>query len=113
MAVASAPPNEQRADTCVTTSLGTRWAITGPLMANALGGGGGPDGFRHILTHIGATSKVWSDDMKAHEFDHSAEAIDRVNASVQLLLERHPAEKVMRVRDGLTIELLKLKAAKA
>ena len=78
-------------------------------MSNVLGGGAG--GFKHLLTTIGATSRVWAADMKAHEFDHSAEAIDRLDASVQEMLEKRSVEEVEKIRDQITIELLKLKAS--
>jgi hypothetical protein len=45
-------------DACVTTSLGPRWAIVGPFMANAMGGGGGSDGFRHLLEHLGPATET-------------------------------------------------------
>jgi 3-hydroxyacyl-CoA dehydrogenase len=44
-------------DACVTTSIGPRWAVVGPLLANAMGGGGGSDGFRHLLEHLGPASR--------------------------------------------------------
>lgn len=76
-------------------------------MSNVLGGGAG--GFKHLLTHLGPASKVWTEDMKANEFDHSAEAIERLDRSVQEMLKKHPVEIVAKERDDVTIDILKLK----
>src|SRR5450755_1608600 len=63
-----------RADATVVTGLGLRWALTGPLMTNILGGGGGgPTGFRHLLEHLGPAITAWTKDMNAH-----AVALDKV-----------------------------------
>ncbi|ALG10311.1 3-hydroxyacyl-CoA dehydrogenase NAD-binding domain-containing protein [Kibdelosporangium phytohabitans] len=42
-------------DTVVTSSLGIRWATTGPFLASHLGGG--PGGYRHLMNHIGASMR--------------------------------------------------------
>jgi 3-hydroxyacyl-CoA dehydrogenase len=44
-------------DACVTSSLGPRWALTGPFVSNVFGGGGGKDGFRRMMQHLGPASK--------------------------------------------------------
>lgn len=51
--VARGVVSAQDLDACVTTSLGLRWALTGPLLTNALGGGGGSEGFSKFMKHIG------------------------------------------------------------
>ena len=93
----------------MTTSLGPRWAVTGPYMSNALGGG--PGGFKHLLTTIGMASKAWVDDMRAHEFDHSAESIERLDSSVQDMLTKHKLKEVEKERDELLVELINMKKA--
>lgn len=97
----------EEVDTCVTNSLGIRWATVGPFMGNVFGGG--PGGFKHLMEHVGASSQAWGDDMKAHEFHATSETIDRLDASVQDMLRNHPADAAMKERDDLTIEFLSLK----
>ncbi|THY18850.1 putative hydroxyacyl-CoA dehydrogenase [Aureobasidium pullulans] len=69
-------------DACVTSSLGPRWAVVGLLLANAMGGGGGSDGFRHLLEHLGPASKEWIEDMNAHTFGWNTESLDALTKSV-------------------------------
>ncbi|CRL24058.1 Fatty oxidation complex, alpha subunit FadB [Penicillium camemberti] len=65
-------------DKTVTSGLGLRWALTGPIMTNTLGGGGD---FNHFMDHLGPALKTWLDDMHRHEFDMSSQDVlkERVN----------------------------------
>ncbi|KAH0173040.1 putative hydroxyacyl-CoA dehydrogenase, partial [Aureobasidium melanogenum] len=99
----------QDLDNCVTNSLGPRWALTGPLMSNAMGGGGGTDGFRHLLEHLGPASKVWLDDVKQHAFSYDKEGLDALSASVGEQLEGQDVQALESKRDRQLIELLQIK----
>ncbi|KAI5197443.1 hypothetical protein AUEXF2481DRAFT_86728 [Aureobasidium subglaciale EXF-2481] len=99
-------------DLCVTNSLGPRWALTGPLMSNAMGGGGGTDGFRHLLEHLGPASEAWLADMREHAFIFNKKSLDGLSASVGEELEGKDVQKLEAERDRLLVEILKLKAGK-
>ncbi len=48
-------------DKAVANSIGIRYAFIGPHLCGDLGGG--PGGIAHLLTHVGATTKKWYEDM--------------------------------------------------
>jgi 3-hydroxyacyl-CoA dehydrogenase len=97
------------ADACVTTSLGPRWAIVGPFMANAMGGGGGTDGFRHLLEHLGPATKSWTKDMQEKAFCWTPENIDALTTSVQDELAGKDGAALEQQRDRQLIEIFKVK----
>lgn len=100
------------ADTTVTSGLGLRWAAVGPLMANALGGGGGAAGFAHILEHIGPASDVWLNDAKEHEFSlHDSERKKILFDSVDQMLDGTDVAKTEYQRDTLLTSIVKQKAS--
>lgn len=78
-------------------------------MSNAMGGGGGSDGFRHLLEHLGPASKVWLDDMKQHAFTYDKESLDALSASVGEQLDGQDVQALESKRDRQLIELLKIK----
>jgi len=96
-------------DACVTNSLGPRWALTGPLLANAMGGGGGTDGFRHLLEHLGPATEVWLKDMQDHAFEFNKESLDALSTSVGEELKGKDVQCLEAERDRLLVEILKLK----
>ncbi|KAH7475016.1 3-hydroxyacyl-CoA dehyrogenase [Fusarium oxysporum f. sp. albedinis] len=96
-------------DTCVTSSLGPRWAVTGPLMSNAMGGGGGRDGFRHLLEHLGPASQKWLEHIKANTFQWDPESLDKLTESVGEELQGADVKQLEKKRDRLLVEILKLK----
>ncbi|KAH0399447.1 putative hydroxyacyl-CoA dehydrogenase, partial [Aureobasidium melanogenum] len=96
-------------DTCVTNSLGPRYALTGPLMSNAMGGGGGTDGFQHLLEHLGPAMKGWLDDMREHTFKYDKESLDALSASVVESLEGKDVQALEAERDRLLVEIMRLK----
>ncbi|CAD0011462.1 unnamed protein product [Aureobasidium pullulans] len=98
-------------DACVTNSLGPRWALTGPLLANAMGGGGGTDGFRHLLEHLGPATEVWLKDMQDHAFEFNKESLDALSTSVGEELKGKDVQSLEAERDRLLVEILKLKNA--
>ncbi|KAK5706465.1 hypothetical protein LTR97_001453 [Elasticomyces elasticus] len=96
-------------DACVTSSLGPRWALTGPYMSNISGGGGGKDGFQHMMRHLGPGIQVWLHDMRANEYDFSEESLAICDASVQEMLSHVDEKEVGKQRDEVLISLLKEK----
>lgn len=96
-------------DTCVTNSLGPRYALMGPLMSNAMGGGGGTDGFRHFLEHLGPATKIWLDDMREHTFKYDNQSLDSLSASVGKELEGKDVQALEAERDRLLVEIMRLK----
>ncbi|KAK2616926.1 hypothetical protein QQS21_000014 [Conoideocrella luteorostrata] len=97
-------------DTCMTSSLGPRWAVVGPFMSNALGGGGGIEGFKHLLEHIGSSSRKWVEDMKANAFIPNEQNLNRLVASVDDELKTKDVESLELERDRLLVELFRLKS---
>ncbi|KFG80591.1 hypothetical protein MANI_017583 [Metarhizium anisopliae] len=96
-------------DTCVTSSLGPRWAVTGPLLSNAMGGGGGTDGFRHFLEHLGPATRSWMDDMQAHAFQWTLEGLATLRESVAKELGGKDTKELERKRDQCLVEVLRVK----
>lgn len=93
-------------DACITTSLGPRWAFTGPYMSNVLGGGGGKGGFKHLLQHLGPGIAHWVQDMRAHEYQYTDANLEKLDESVQKQLEVHDPATVEKQRDELLVKLL-------
>ncbi|KAJ4401359.1 hypothetical protein N0V91_008023 [Didymella pomorum] len=102
----------QDLDAAVTTSLGPRWAMVGPFMANAMGGGGGSEGFKHLLEHLGPASRVWVEDMNAHKFDWSQQSIDALGSSVGEELEGKNVKELEQKRDDDLIKFFKIKGVR-
>ena len=99
-------------DTCMTSSLGPRWAVTGPFMSNAMGGGGGSDGFARVLQHLGPAVQKWLDDIQNNRFIWSRENLDALSASVAEELHGRDANELEQERDELLVKLLRLKREK-
>ncbi|EGP91169.1 unnamed protein product [Zymoseptoria tritici ST99CH_3D1] len=96
-------------DAAVTTSLGPRWATVGPFMATAMGGGGGSNGFRHLLEHLGPAAQKWVDDMREHAFELTTENIDSLTRSVDKELQGKDLKELEAERDAKLVELFKRK----
>ncbi|KAJ6000983.1 hypothetical protein N7481_001392 [Penicillium waksmanii] len=97
----------QDLDKTVTSGIGLRWAFTGPIMTNVLGGGGD---FRHLLEHLGPASRAWTEDMRNHEFDFNSESLDALNGSVQEWVSKVDVETEERKRDNSMLALIKDKS---
>ncbi|RDW79133.1 uncharacterized protein DSM5745_05985 [Aspergillus mulundensis] len=70
----------QDLDKTMTSGLGLRWALTGPIMTNTLGGGGD---FGHFMDHLGPALKGWVYDMEAQGFDfEDKDSVDAVKQRV-------------------------------
>jgi 3-hydroxyacyl-CoA dehydrogenase len=94
-------------DACMTSSLGPRWAMVGPFMANAMGGGGGSDGFRHLMEHLGPAMQSWTEDMREHAFDWKPDGIEKLTASVEDELAGKDVAALEQRRDRQLVELFK------
>jgi 3-hydroxyacyl-CoA dehydrogenase len=99
----------QELDACVMSSLGPRWAVVGPLMANAMGGGGGGDGFRHFVEHLGPAMQGWTEDMRKKAFSWEPDGVDRLVASVEEELAGKDVAVLEQRRDGQLVEWFKAK----
>lgn len=93
-------------DAVMTASLGPRWALAGPFMSGVAGGGGGKGGFKHLLEHLGPASEAWLKDMGDHEYQYTAENLDKLDASVQQEMGHIDLPTFEKERDGLLIRLL-------
>lgn len=93
----------------MTTSLGPRYALVGPIMSNVLGGGGGGGGFKHMLHHLGPAMQGWLKDMDDNKIAWDEATLDVLDKSVQEQLGQVDIGKVEEQRDELTIQLLKEK----
>lgn len=97
-------------DAAVTSGPGLRWALSGPVVTNALGGGGGPEGFTRRIERLGPSIRSWEEDMLKHRFDWSDE---------RLAVLKDEAAKYLKAVDWTGLEeergqvLLELLAAKS
>ncbi|RJQ80341.1 hydroxylacyl-CoA dehydrogenase [Pseudonocardiaceae bacterium YIM PH 21723] len=62
-------------DKVVTNSLGIRWAAIGPFLAGHLGGG--PGGYRQLITHIGASAKQVPPGRPSEDTEPLIEAVEK------------------------------------
>lgn len=85
----------------MTAGPGLRWAIIGPLITNALGGGGD---FRHFMEHLGPALKSWKADMDNHPFD--AENKEPLIKSVEEYVANSDLSAVQERRDEFILNSL-------
>lgn len=81
-------------------------------MTNVLGGGGGKDGFRHLITHIATTAQVWFDDIDAKKVvinGGDEDMMDKLDASVQDMLKDRDTTEVQKQLGKSLVGLLQLK----
>lgn len=80
-------------------------------MTNVLGGGGGKDGFRHLITHIATTAQVWFDDIDAKKIviNGGEEDMDKLDASVQDMLKNRDTVETQKQLGKSLVGLLQLK----
>lgn len=92
-------------DKTVTSGLGLRWALTGPIMTNTLGGGGD---FTHFMDHLGPALKSWLDDMAVNKFDlGSKEQVNGLKKNINGWISQVDLKKVEGNRDLLLANLVK------
>jgi 3-hydroxyacyl-CoA dehydrogenase len=91
-------------------SLGPLWSFTGPFLKDALGGGGGADGFKHIMQHIVTAAEEWLKDMTVHSYQYTDDNLQILCNSVEEMLNGVDTEKLDAERSNLMIDLFKTKA---
>ncbi|KAK4053944.1 hypothetical protein OIO90_003781 [Microbotryomycetes sp. JL221] len=98
-------------DDVVTNSIALRWAIQGPFLTKVLGGGGGGiDGFRHHLSHVGKAAGEWIEDMRRNAFESTPESNEKLVESVQKELKTIENVDLKSTRDQFLIQVLQSKA---
>ncbi|KAH6951954.1 hypothetical protein DER45DRAFT_511405 [Fusarium avenaceum] len=100
----------QDLDLAVAQGPGLRWALTGPIATNALGGGGGPGGFKQRIERLGPAIRSWEDDILKNRFDWSVERLAALNDSVEEGLKDVDWKKFVEERDLVLLKLLSAKS---
>lgn len=100
-------------DLAVTQGPGLRWALTGPVATNALGGGGGPDGFVRSIERLGPSIRAWEDDILEHRFDWSEEKLSTLQDKVKQWLGGIDWSNLVEERDSTLMQLLAAKSKTA
>ncbi|KAL4811900.1 hypothetical protein BDW67DRAFT_189213 [Aspergillus spinulosporus] len=94
-------------DKTMTSGLGLRWAVTGPIMTNTLGGGGD---FGHFMDHLGSALNYWLGDMHKHRFDfESREKTDVLKERVSGWVSNLDLSDLERRRDEVLAELVAIR----
>ncbi|KAL4748557.1 hypothetical protein BDW72DRAFT_205526 [Aspergillus terricola var. indicus] len=94
-------------DKTMTSGLGLRWAVTGPIMTNTLGGGGD---FGHFMDHLGPALKYWLGDMHRHRLDfESQEKTDVLKERVSEWVSNLNLSDLERRRDEGLAELVAIR----
>ena len=93
-------------DAAITEGPGMRWALLGPLMNMHLGGGA--QGIRHFLEHLGVPMKCWMDDLGKVEIDE--ELINSLSTAIAVLVGENELSQLMQKRDGFLKNVMDLKA---
>ncbi|KAL4806301.1 3-hydroxyacyl-CoA dehydrogenase [Aspergillus unguis] len=94
-------------DKTMTSGLGLRWALSGPIITNTLGGGGS---FAHFVDHLGPALKTWLDDMEQHKFElDSKEKTEALKENVNEWVSQVDLQKAERERDEFLGELVRKK----
>lgn len=78
-------------------------------MTNVLGGGGGKEGFRHIVTHLGPASRSWTKDMNNHAFVWNDTNVQILDDSVREMLSEGDSKMVEEQRDEALVDMIKRK----
>jgi 3-hydroxyacyl-CoA dehydrogenase len=97
-------------DAAVTSGPGLRWGLSGPIVTNALGGGGGPAGFTSRLERLAPAIRGWEDDMMEHRFDWSEESVASLKAEAAKWLDSVDWLNVTDKRDSVLLQLLAAKS---
>lgn len=77
-----------------------------------LGGGGGKEGFKNHLQHVGHAAGEWLADMRSHAFQPNQESHQRLIESVDQELEMlgdSAVHSLPQVRDDFLVKVLRLK----
>ncbi|KAK7947817.1 3-hydroxyacyl-CoA dehyrogenase [Apiospora aurea] len=93
-------------DLAVTQGRDLRWAPTGPIVTNALGGGGGPDGFSQRIERLGPSIQTWEEDILKNRVDWSRERLSALEDSVKKSLSDVYWSNLVAERDAVLVQLL-------
>lgn len=97
-------------DAAVSSGPGLRWALTGPIAINALGGGGGSEGFVNRIERLGPAIRGWEEDILRHRFDWSEDSLTRLQDQAGKYLETVNWSDTVLKRDAVLLRLLAIKA---
>ena len=100
-------------DTAVSMGPGLRWAVTGPILINALGGGGGAEGFANRFDRLGPAIRGWEEDMLKHRFDWSEDRLATLKAEALRYLETVDFSRLKAHQAEVLSQLLAAKAPKS
>jgi len=96
-------------DTAVASGPGLRWAITGPIAINALGGGGGPEGFMQRIERLEPAIRGWEEDILKHRFKWDDESLMALKVQAEKSLKAIDWSKLTEERDQVLLLLLAAK----
>lgn len=97
-------------DAAVSSGPGLRWALTGPIAINALGGGGGPDGFGQRLERLGPAIRGWEQDILRNRFSWEETEVAKLRDEVNKSYSGTDWVEIVRGRDNVLIHLLTSKS---
>ena len=97
-------------DTAITSGPGLRWALTGPFVTNALGGGGGPQGFTQRLERLGPGIRAWEEDMLQHRFDWEDDKVSTLNSEASRWLDKVDWARLDSQKDEALLDVLVAKS---
>ncbi|KAL7911407.1 hypothetical protein GGI35DRAFT_468923 [Trichoderma velutinum] len=97
-------------DAAVSSGPGLRWALTGPIAINALGGGSGADGFGQRLERLGPSIRSWEEDILRHRFDWSEKSVSKLKDEASKSLGGIDWAKVVEERELVLSHLLVTKS---
>ena len=98
-------------DAAVTSGPGLRWALTGPITTNALGGGGGSEGFDNRIDRLGPAIRSWEEDMLLHRFDWDEDSLSSLQEQARSYLQTLDWAKTMSERESVLVKLLAAKSS--
>lgn len=97
-------------DAAVTSGPGLRWALSGPFVINALGGGGGPKGFSQRIERLGPAIQSWENDILANRFDWSDDRVAVLNNEASRWLDKVDWDSLNQHRDQQLLDMILSKA---
>ncbi len=100
----------QALDTAVTAGPGLRWGLTGPIVTNALGGGGGQNGFMQRIERLGPGIRSWEEDILKHRFNWSNESLATLEDETSKWLRTLDWTALKEERDRLLLQILAIKS---
>lgn len=93
-------------DAAVSSGPGLRWALTGPIVINALGGGSGPDGFNQRLERLGPSIRCWEQDILQNRFAWGDEEVTKLKEGVNKSYSKMEWDRLVRERDDVLMDIL-------